>query len=506
MIKNTLEKYSTLKKRLILDGILVGLISGFFTLFYRFILSKIDVFRNYIYSKTDFLIILACIIVGLITTLFIGKLLIYAPLSGGSGIPQISAELQGEVSMNPKRTLIAKILGGSLGNLMGLSLGREGPSIQIGAASAKGLSKLLKRDLTEEKYIISAGASAGLAAAFNAPLSGTLFTLEEMHKNFSPLLLIPSLIAAVTADFLGKYVFGLEPVFSFKVTQAIELKYYWILLIIGIICGLIGVLFNKSILIGQDLFKKVPIKKEYKVVIPILCAILLAYNFNYLLGGGHFVVNHVITNKSSILFLLALVIGKLLFTSLSFGSGTQGGIFLPVLVIGGTTGALLLNIFSKANLITDIYFYNFVIIAMAGVLTSVVRSPILSILLVTEMTGSFSHILALSLVSIIAYLVAESLHSKPIYESLLDRLLDRKEKNDKLDANERVLTKFLVPINSKVNGKKIKDIKLPVKCLIVSIERNDEEILPNGDTILNQKDELTVVINPKDKLLFKELL
>ena len=99
--------------------------------------------------------------------------------------------------------------------LSGLSLGREGPSIQLGAMSGKGLSKLLSLSKTDEKYMLTCGASAGLAAAFNAPLAGVLFSLEEIHKNFSVSVLISVMTASVTSDYLASKILGNEPVFNF---------------------------------------------------------------------------------------------------------------------------------------------------------------------------------------------------------------------------------------------------------------------------------------------------
>ena len=123
-------------------------------------------------------------------------------------------------------TIASKIIGGGLGNLMGFSLGREGPSIQIGGASAKLVGKFLKREPDEIKYLITAGAAAGLAAAFNAPLAGCIFAIEELHKSYSKYVLLPALIASITANFISFVLMGNETAFSFAVAESLPCLLY----------------------------------------------------------------------------------------------------------------------------------------------------------------------------------------------------------------------------------------------------------------------------------------
>ena len=208
MIKTKIKNSHKLNRRLIIDGLVVGILAGTFSILYRFMLSKLDKLRLFLFKGMDsvFILVLSLIVIGFI----VGKIVKWEPLSSGSGIPQVQAELLGKANMNSLKLIISKFLGGGLSNLAGLSLGREGPSIQIGAAVAKITAKVMKRDNTETRYMITAGASAGLSAAFNAPISGTIFALEEIHKTFSSLVLIPCLIASVAADFISKNIFGIE--------------------------------------------------------------------------------------------------------------------------------------------------------------------------------------------------------------------------------------------------------------------------------------------------------
>ena len=165
-------------------------------------------------------------------------------------------------------------------------MGREGPSVQMGACIGEGVSKKLKNLDNEEKYLITSGASAGLSAAFNAPLSGVMFALEEIHKNFSPLVLTSAMIASVSADFVSEQFLGLTPSLYFRKVESLPLKNYWTLIILGIIIGIIGVIFSKGILKTQSLFKNSKLSTEMKCIIPFVVTGIVAFISPILLGGG----------------------------------------------------------------------------------------------------------------------------------------------------------------------------------------------------------------------------
>ena len=500
--KDKFSNFSNIKKTMIFDGIIVGVGAGLVSVSYRYLLKYLEKLCRYIYSFTPSpLYILGLICLLSLFGLIIGFLVKWAPLSSGSGIPQVQGELMGIFNMDEKKTIVAKYIGGSLAAIGGLSLGREGPSIQLGACSGKAISKFLRRDVNEQRALISAGASAGLAGAFSAPISGTIFVLEEMHKSFSQIILIPAIIASVIADYISKQMFGLSPVFSFSVKVPLSLSEYSHVIFLGVIIGVVGVSFNKTLLFIQSLYKKLPIKNEFKPIIAFMFAIIFGFSFPYVLGGGHPVIEGVVEHRTSTVLLIAILVLNLIFTAISYGSTAQGGIFLPVLVIGGIGGAIYYNIVKDFALIdvSHDYFVNFIVLAMAGMLSAVVRSPIISIMLVTEMTGSFEHILTLCMISIVSYLVAEMLKCKPIYESLLERMLGTSLQEDKDSfLSEKVLRQFVLSYDSKIINKKLKQVYLPLKSLIVSVERLGEEIIPKGDTVLKAGDRITVITDNKN--------
>ncbi|MGL5329655.1 MAG: ClC family H(+)/Cl(-) exchange transporter, partial [Peptostreptococcaceae bacterium] len=416
------------------------------------------------------------------------------PMISGSGIPQVEGILSRQLKMDWFSVLFNKFVGGLICLGAGLSVGREGPSVQMGACVGEGVAKKLNKLENEEKYLITCGASAGLSAAFNAPLSGVMFALEETHKNFSPLVLLSAMVASLTGDFISKQFFGLTPALHFDSLISLPLKYYWALIILGICIGISGVLFNKGILKTQSMFKKSKLSTEVKIIIPFIITGFVGLISPILLGGGHELIMSLGVSDFTIITLLTFIVVKFIFTFISFGSGVPGGIFFPLLTLGALVGNVVGLISILYLGVPSEYLVNFIVLAMAGHFAAIVKAPITAIILISEMTGSLEHLLALSIVVLIAQLTSDLLKSHPIYESLLERLLSNGT-NKYEGSSKKTLLETVVHMNSEIDGKCIKDISWPNNCLVVAIIRGNEEILPNGDTKIMSGDYLTVMTN-----------
>lgn len=496
---NSLFHWQSFRLKLVFEGIGIGLITGLVVVLYRYLLEKLaTVFTGayqFLAAKPMFIAIWIGIMV--IIGYVVGLMVKYEPMISGSGIPQVEGVLLRKLDMTWWKVLSGKFIGGLLTIGAGLSMGREGPSVQLGAAVGQGFSKIFKRIKIEEKYLITCGASAGLAAAFNAPIAGVMFALEEVHKNFSPLVLLSSLAAALSADYVSSEFFGLKPIFNFQNLSVIPQKDYLYLIGLGIILGLLGVVFNKSLLKTQDLYgmqKLLP--KKYWVMFPLLISTVFRIILPQVLGGGNDLIVSLVTSKYTLIFLLVLLLGKFLFTMICYGSAAPGGIFLPLLtigaLIGNAYGVVLVNVFH----LNSSYLSNFIILAMAGYFTAVVRAPITGTILITEMTGSFDHLLPLAIVSIMAYLVADIMGSKPIYEALLDKML-RKQGNSVVQGNEKnkSILEYVVCMGSFLDSKQIKAIKWPENSVLVAVKRGEHELIPTADTVIYPGDYLIVLTN-----------
>ena len=189
---------------------------------------------------------------------------------------------------------------------------------------------------------------------------------------------------------------------------------------------------------------------------------------------------------------------KFLFTFACFGSGAPGGIFFPLLVLGALVGNFVGLIYVKYLGIPSIYLMNFVVLAMAGHFASIVKAPITAILLISEMTGSLNHLLSLAVVVIVSQLTSDILNSAPIYESLLERMLVNAKNRYKGRIGKKTLIEIVVQVYSNLDDKEIKDINWPDDCLVVSIYRGEEEILPKGDTKIYAGDLLIIMTNEEN--------
>lgn len=497
---NTLFHWHSFRLKLIFEGIAVGVIAGLLVVFYRYALEKAMEVLRYMYKtlSINHYLIPAWVIILVLVAIVVGKLVKFEPMISGSGIPQVEGVLLGKLKMSWWKVIIGKFIGGVLSIGSGLSLGREGPSVQLGAVVGQGFSKVFKRIKLEEKYLITSGASAGLAAAFNAPLAGVMFALEEVHKNFSPLVLLSSVTAALSADYVSSGFFGLKPVFDLKNLAVLPLRYYFFLIILGGILGVTGVVFNKVLVKTQDLYAKIKwLPKDYWILIPLIVSIPLGFVLPQVLGGGHDLIQSIINaQNNTLVFLLVVFIIKFLFTMVSYGSGAPGGIFLPLLSIGALIGSIYAYCLVRLFHFDSAVMGTFIVFSMAGYFTAIVRAPITGTILITEMTGTLNQLLPIAMVSITAYIVADFLGSKPIYETLLERILRKQDPELKIgDTSNKTILEFAICMGSVLDGKEIKTVKWPSHCLLVSVKRGGREIIPKGDTKIQAGDYLVVLTN-----------
>ena len=448
----------TLKYRIILEGIMVGLLVGIVISLFRFALSQLDNIRNLMVGLSGPVegvpssgaaaggdlgalsgaeagsvglfggALSPLALIGLVILAVFAFLVSYfvykEPYISGSGIPQVKGELMGKIKTSWLKVLLLKFFGGIMAISSGLALGREGPSIQLGAMVGKGFSRLSGRLKTEERLLISAGAGAGLAAAFGAPLAGVVFVLEELRKDFDPKVLLSTMAAAVTSEYVASFVFGLEPVFSIFAFSKPTLNDYWMILILGVVLGFIGVLYNKLIAVSQDLQGRIR-PRWLKALIAAVVIVAMAIFFPECLGSGHSLVEGAGFGLNTASTLAILLLVRFIYSIYSFGTGAPGGIFLPLLVLGGLAGGAFTGFVSPLVGLPAGNEAFYVILGMAGMFSAIVRAPITGIILISEMTGALSNLLPLSLVSLISFLTAEALGGEPIYDQLLERLLKK---------------------------------------------------------------------------------
>lgn len=417
-----------LRWKVIISGVFIGIVSGSLVALYRLGIECGTDFARWVYLQVwhNMWWLVVCLVFAVIFGLVIGWMSLKESMASGSGIPQVVGYVNRGLNMRWHTILPVRFVAGLLGSLFGLSLGREGPSIQIGACGAQMLSRVFrkgKRNDIQEHYVVTAGAAAGLSAAFSAPLSGVMFALEEVQHGISSTVLMGAAVASLFADFVSQTCFGLRPVLDFGQIPDLPMTLHFWLIPLGIFAGFVGSLMNRSLLGLQTLYGYLP--KWMPVVVACLIAIPVGLFLPEVLGGGANLVRLSEYGKISIVMLCLLFVAKMLFTSTSFGCGAPGGIFMPILAVGALAGGVAARSITSIPVFgVDARFVSvFAVCVMAGTLSASVKAPLTSILLTVEMSGTMIHTLPVAASAFIALLVSDMLRTKPIYGELLERYM-----------------------------------------------------------------------------------
>lgn len=499
-IRKTLDQGTKFRTAILFESILIGVLVGLISVAFRFLIERSFQLRldlkaalsagRHVYIPLFFAGLLAL-------GLGIGYLIKRYPLIRGSGIPQVKGALMRKIRFRWFQELIFKFLGGVVAGGAGMSLGREGPSIQLGACVGEGFFKLGRRPLSERKFLMTSGASAGLAAAFNAPIAGVMFALEELHKTFSPHLLICIMASSISADFVSRRFFGLKPIFDFRDAEVIPLGQFPWILVLGIVCSLAGLLFKKGLYAGQDLYNRLKIPVPLRPLLPMAIAGAMLFLLPEVTGGGHDTLLRASREDSALTYLLLILGVKFVFTAISYGSGSPGGIFLPMLVLGGIIGKIFGVTLVHLGFLGDKYVLNFVILGMSAFFTAVVKAPLTSGILILEMSGSTNHFLGLISICLVSFLLSDLLNSRAVYEVLLERFLQKNPAANRGSRARKILLEIPVGAGSELDHKKIKAVSWPDHCLVVGIRRGEEELIPKGDMELIHGD-LVLVLTGED--------
>ena len=402
------------RRYLVLKSLIIGLFSGSIAVAFRLALAHAEIIRNagLIYFKQTAWF-LSPLVFSLTLVFIIYCVKTLAPEAGGSGIPHLKGVLRGVFDFRALRVLAVKFLGGTVGIGAGLALGREGPTVQMEGAVGFLCAHLFSSRAAEQKILTCAGAGAGLAAAFNAPFAGVLFVLEELRGDFDRYTLLATFTSTIAANIICRMVFGQAPIFSLNLVEFSRVSLLFGCVFLGLFLGLGGLCFNLV------LMKSVRALSAYKQAIGISLGIIfgiVGLYFPELLGSGNALMQRIFHDEFSMQALAAIFFLRFMFTMLSYNSGSPGGIFAPLLLLGGTLGVIggkIISLYQPFDVTIAL------VLGMAGFFSAIVRSPVTGIMLILEMTNQFYLLFPLLVVSIVAYAVPEWFSNKPIYEDLL---------------------------------------------------------------------------------------
>ncbi len=348
----------------------------------------------------------------------------FAPHATGSGIPHVEAVLRREVPPASFILLPVKFVGGLLAIGSGLALGREGPSVQMGASIAHIAATLAQRCWADSRVLMAAGAGAGLATAFNAPIAGAVFVLEELVQRFEQRIAIAALAASATAIGTARAILGNQTDFTVIALDHLPSLSLPLFLVLGAVAGLLAAGYNRSLLATIAAFERLRVlpPEARAALVGAAVAVVAWYAPSYV-GGGDALTQRALSGVEPLAFLPVLFLLRLVMGHVSYAAGTPGGLFAPMLVLGAQSGLL----FGAACLFVfpglGIPVQAFAVVGMAAFFTGAVRAPLTGIVLITEMTAAFTLLLPMLGACCVAMLVPTLLRNLPIYESLRERLL-----------------------------------------------------------------------------------
>ncbi len=346
-----------------------------------------------------------------------------APAAAGGGIPQVKAALARYPIMLNLQVAVVKTLGTILVLGAGLTLGRRGPTVHIGAALAAQLSRWIPNSPTNRRQMIAAGAAAGLAAGFNTPIAGVLFVIEELMRDISGLTLEIAIVASFTGAFVSRIFqsgdLNLHDILSLSnPSESFTLIEIPFCMLLGIVAGLLGGLFNRGIVAATNFNRRIPLAMPWRVGFAgLVSGAIIAHlpSFFYDNAGlRQFLISGKLDWQDTALAFVA----HFCLTILAYGAGAPGGLFAPALVLGSALGDLVGTL--QFYFLGDEYSYLFALAGMGAFFTAVVRVPVTAIVIVFEMTADFNVVLPLMVSSATAYIVAESVSSGSLYEHILN--------------------------------------------------------------------------------------
>lgn len=484
--------------RLFLLCIITGILAGLIIIPFRYLLAEMDGLRTELFSHSYGWALHVVIIAGMwVVAMVIMKWVINIPDIAGSGIPQTAEIIDGRLQvLHPLKKIITKFVGGLMSIGMGLSLSRGGPAVEMGSFAGRIVGNTSKSNSGLQHYIQTAGGAAGMSAAFTTPLSSTLFFMEGISRFSSVKIAISALLASGAAGWMARYAFPVNKYSHLSTVMPGEISVPLMIVLsicFALIISLAGKLFNYTLISFQKYNQRIKLPLALKILAVVTLTYIIGYNFPKLISDGE---DFLVGQESSVIsfyLLTSLIIIKILLTAICYSFGFPGGIFLPLLVIGGLIGKCFGMMLADAGILATHEYGFFIVLGMASMFASSIRTPLTSILFTVEITQQFDAMLPMIIFIGMTYLISEMIKTEPIYESLYYNLIPEKEKS----PFKNIDVDFILSPKSVMNGKKADSVVLPDGCKITSVIRNDKAI-PIESVLM--PDDIIKISVPSDEL------
>lgn len=499
---------------ILLVGCLTGICAGVFVSLYNILASLGEEFSRGVYAvlreKPAYIPLLFVVL--FVCAVIIGTVVKALPMIRGSGIPQTEGASRGVLRFKWYQVLCGMFAASLVTIFLGLSAGSEGPSLEIGGACGNGVATLTKRNPMLRRYQITGGASAGLAIAFNAPLTGMAFAFEEAQKRFSAEVFIcafSSVVSGLVTRNLIRSALGLPvgstfTTFAFPATM--NMASYGYVVLAALVCAALGVAFYYIMFATKKLFAKITFwKGTGKMLIPFLLGGTFSLLSVYAMGGGHeFIQSLGSLNEEPFEYvfrlglagsLVVIVLMKFIASVLNMSAGVPCGVFIPMLAIGAGIGAIMSRVCVSLGM-DAAYADLLIMICMATFFATIVKAPLTAIVMVFELTWNFSSLIPVTLGVAIGYMVGTLLKTEPIYEKLLESNVEDYRKDHPVRQEKFFLA---VGHGSLVDGAALREISWPGNVNVVSVLHGETEYFTTGATVLYGGDRVKIETLTDDK-------
>ena len=414
----------------LLMAIAIGILSGYGAVLFRFVIQGAQ--YAFYQNTADILTFVSTVpVYGLIGLPALGGLVVGllvrfgAREAKGHGVPEVMEAVSLRGGRIRKRVAFVKIIASAVCIGSGGSVGREGPIVQIGSSIGSSIAQIFKTSGPQHRTMVGCGAAAGIAATFNAPIAGVLFALEVLLGDFGLAAFSPVVLSSVMATTISRHYFGDFPAFVIPSYELASLWEFAIYPFLGLLAGLLAILFIVVLYKSEDLFDAIKIPEWIKPAFGGMLLGLVLLKWPQVFGVGYGAINQSLLNEMSGLLLFTLIFVKIGATSLTIGSGGSGGIFAPSLFIGAMAGGFfgwVVNILFPGITASPAAY---ALVGMGALVAGTTHAPITAILIIFEMTGNYKIILPMMITCILSTLVAISLKNGSMYTvKLLRRGVD----------------------------------------------------------------------------------
>lgn len=480
------KRYKNRLKNIIMPALVFGSLSGIFTALlvtvYKFCAGKIIHFSEsaYHYMRHNLWTVLGAVAVIFAAAFIYDFVLTRHKNVRGGGIPTSIALLRGIISFRWVINLVYVFFMSLLSFLIGVPLGNEGPSVQMGTAVGKGVIDLFaKKQKAYSRYAMTGGACAGFSIATGAPISGMMFAVEEAHQRISPMIIIVSaisvLFANVTSALLAPLLGVSTSLFSFETElKTLAVKDLWIPLLVGTVIGLFAVMFLKTYKkingFVTEKFVRVPFYWRVFIILALTLALgLVSFDF---ISTGHELTLSLFKIERGIIFLLIILCVRSLLTLFANTNGVTGGIFLPIISLGAVVSAVVGTVCVKYCGLNQEYYTVILVLGISACISGMMKMPLTAVFFAVEALGCYENIIPVIIVSAAAYSITEIFGVK----SINDSVIDARVKSIYADK-QPVLTDTHVTVRDGAFavGKQVRDIFWPNNLFVLSIHRAEQK-------------------------------